>query len=109
MAAPLNSSSRLMKSRTAFTLVELLVVIGIIAILITILFPALSRVRRLPQRAQRLAQVKQIGTALMTYAAETKRRTPVQVVAYVPACANPAQYDRPPVATGSHLTGRRPS
>jgi prepilin-type processing-associated H-X9-DG protein len=95
-----------LRSRIAFTLVELLVVIGIIAILISILFPALSRVRRLAQRAQCLAQVKQIGTALMAYAAETKGRTPVQVFDYVPDWANPAQYDRPPVPNGSHLTGR---
>jgi prepilin-type processing-associated H-X9-DG protein len=50
--------------------------------------------------------MKQLGTALMAYAAETKGRTPVQVFDYVPDWANPAQYDRPPAPNGSHLAGR---
>ena len=94
------------RQKMAFTLVELLVVIGIIAALIAMLFPALRRVRLMAQRAQCLSQMRQLGTALMSYAAETKGRTPVQVYDAVPDWADPAQYDRPPVAGGAHLAGR---
>ena len=90
----------------AFTLVELLVVVGIIAVLIALLMPALRRARLLAQRTQCLAQIRQIGTAFASYTAQNKGYTPVQVYDYVPNWADPAQYDSPPVASGAHLTGR---
>ena len=100
------TSARAPRRPGAFTLVELLVVIGIIAILVSILFPALRRVRLMAQRTQCLSQMRQLGAALMSYAAETKGRTPVQVFDAVPNWADPAQYDRPPQPGGAHLTGR---
>jgi len=56
----------------AFSLVELLVVIGIIVLLATILMPALRHARESALRVKCAAQLQQIGQALLHYANDNK-------------------------------------
>jgi prepilin-type N-terminal cleavage/methylation domain-containing protein/prepilin-type processing-associated H-X9-DG protein len=63
--------------RAGFSLVELLVVIGIIAILLAILLPVLSRARHAGRNAQCLAALHNWGNAFRMYANEHRGRGPV--------------------------------
>jgi prepilin-type N-terminal cleavage/methylation domain-containing protein/prepilin-type processing-associated H-X9-DG protein len=75
-----------------FTLVELLVVIGIIALLISILLPSLARAREQGQRTKCLSNMKTIGNALNMYVNENRGYTPDQI-RDVPNFLDPAVYE----------------
>ena len=66
--------------KAAFTLVELLVVIGIIALLVSILLPALSRARRSAMTVQCASNMKQLAQAMLMYIQDNKGVLPPAVV-----------------------------
>ncbi len=79
--------------KAGFTLVELLVVIGIIALLISILLPSLNKARETANRVKCAANLKQVGNALVLYSNENR--------GLFPRCKSTAT---PPVITVSGTT-----
>jgi len=65
------------RKRAAFTLVELLVVIGIIAILIGILLPALNRARESANRTACLSNMRELAHMMRIYAATYHDEVPI--------------------------------
>jgi prepilin-type N-terminal cleavage/methylation domain-containing protein/prepilin-type processing-associated H-X9-DG protein len=62
--------------RLAFTLVELLVVIGVIAVLVAILLPVMARARESARRVQCLSNLRQLGIATVLYAHHNRGLVP---------------------------------
>jgi prepilin-type processing-associated H-X9-DG protein/prepilin-type N-terminal cleavage/methylation domain-containing protein len=78
-----------MRRVRAFTLVELLVVVGIIALLVAILLPALNKARQQAQSVQCLSDLRQIGLAMQAHASEHRNHFPLAAEIWGPADATP--------------------
>jgi prepilin-type N-terminal cleavage/methylation domain-containing protein/prepilin-type processing-associated H-X9-DG protein len=65
-------SSLTTRIRTAFTLVELLVVVGIVAVLLALLMPALYKARQQARSVECLSNLRQLGGAFEIYLSENK-------------------------------------
>jgi len=77
-----------------FTLVELLVVIGIIALLISILLPALNKARAQARTVACQSNMRQLGITLTAYALQHKGRTlPVWPWSWHPALSQNYVWD----------------
>ena len=73
----MSRTKSIVRVRRAFSLVELLVVIGIMAILISILLPALTHAREKARRLHCANNLRTIGQATMLYANQNKGKVPM--------------------------------
>ncbi|MDQ6632380.1 MAG: type II secretion system GspH family protein [Verrucomicrobiota bacterium] len=78
------------KTTFGFTLVELLVVIAIIAVLVSLLLPALSSAKEAGRKTACLSNLRQIGLAIQAYANDNNGKIPYGPPA--PPFTSPAEF-----------------
>ena len=71
-----STNSTKVKLRRTFTLIELLIVIAIIAILMSLLLPALSGAKRRAKLISCMSNLKQVGAGMIIYAALSDQEWP---------------------------------
>lgn len=85
---PLN----LRKSQSAFTLVEMIVVMSVIALLVALLLPALRAARRQAARTECLARVRQLGISSVSFAVDNNLQLPAPILNYPTGNRTPTDY-----------------
>jgi prepilin-type N-terminal cleavage/methylation domain-containing protein len=84
-------SARRAKFASAFTFIELMIVLGILAILISILFPTLSKAREKAREIKCASNLRQLSVAFLSFAADHDRRLPGSIADQTDT--NPEQRD----------------
>jgi prepilin-type N-terminal cleavage/methylation domain-containing protein len=94
------------RRRCAFTLVELLVVVGILALLLSILMPTLGQVRELARKTMCQTNLANLGKGWIVYFHDNDNKTPQthNVNTGTPDCI--AQFDYMIYCGHEHTTGR---
>lgn len=92
-------TARMCPRQSGFTLVELLVVIGIIALLISMLLPALNKVREQAKITMCASNLRQCGVGLMNYTNDSRGMLPTNLDHYFPLYLEAPYY-------GHELTGK---
>ena len=76
VSAMLGEVAPLKRARSGFTLIEMLVVLGVIAIIAAILFPVIAQSREKARASACLSNYHQIGLAIQMYAQDQDGNTP---------------------------------
>jgi prepilin-type N-terminal cleavage/methylation domain-containing protein len=97
-------SGRNNAAKAGFSLVELLVVIGIIAILIALLIPSLSRAREQANRTRCQNNIRQIGQNLAVYVSDYGDFPVLDATGVITAPTNPVS-DKVPVFVAARRSG----